>query len=389
MTDWPRGAGSAPAVVVGICSHGLAVARALAAEGVTVHALEARPELPGCHTTVAQVHLVPELRGPALIASLLELHDRLKPSDAPVLFLTNDNMVSDVAGAWSSLEGRYRLSWSGTRAPVVRLLSKAEHAPASSVADCNFPASAILDDPAMRSAADVGLCYPLIAKPTRPLSSFKTKILRNDAQLSQLADRHGDAYPIILQQFVEGGDERIHFCAVYLRDGKIMARFDGRKLRSRPMGHTTVAEPLVADDIFEATSRFFAKARVSGPASLELKRAADNRLWVIEPTVGRTDFWVQVCISNGVNLPWIEYCDQVQRPLPAATQRFDFTWVNTERDPKALGAVVLGMLNGSIRRRRLVFPYLRRGERTLALRAAAGKARRNLRSRMALARETS
>ena len=41
-------------------------------------------------------------------------------------------------------------------------------------------------------------------------------------------------------------------------------------------------------------------------------------------------------IANGVNLPWIEYCHQAGLPIPRVSQRFDRTWINTERDPGAL-----------------------------------------------------
>lgn len=350
--------------------------------GVSVHALEARPELPGCRTSAARVHMIDGLAGPALIDGLLRLAHQLRAPEPPVLFLTNDEMVREIATAWPSLQHHYRLSWSGTRDGVARLLLKSEHEGASRAAGCNFPRSVVLDSHAAVPGPAADLPFPVIAKPIRPLSTFKTAVLGNVDELRALADAHRTAFPIILQQFIAGGDERIHFCAVYLRNGRVVARFDGRKLRSRPMGHTTVAEPCLADDAFEATARFFAPTGIDGPASLELKRAPDGSLWVIEPTVGRTDFWIQVCISNGVNLPWIEYCDQTLRPAPSRPQRSEYIWINTERDPRALGVVLLDMLRGSLPRRRIVLPYLRRGDELLALRAAAGKARRNLRSRL-------
>ena len=148
------------------------------------------------------------------------------------------------------------------------------------------------------------------------------------------------------------------------------------------MGHTTVAEPCEAQDVYETTSRFFSATSISGPASLELKRDQDGALWVIEPTVGRTDFWVQVCISNGVNLPWIEYCDQVGLPIPGTAARKQYLWVNTERDPKALLFAAAGMARGSIARRRLVLPYFRAGDFRPVTKATAAKIRRNLLSRL-------
>ena len=351
--------------------------------GIEVHAIEARPELPGVHTSAATVHEVSSLAGPALIRALLELADRIQSAQPPVLFLTNDGMVRDVAAGWSALAGRYRLSWAEARDEVASLLAKTEHERASIRAGCRYPRSLVLESASCADRVGDELAYPLIAKPSRPLSSFKTAQIRDIDDLRSLMRDHVDALPIVVQPFIPGGDERIHFCAVYLHRGQVVARFDGRKLRSRPMGHTTIAEPAPADDVFQETARFFASTRISGPASLEMKRDPEGSLWVIEPTVGRTDFWIQVCISNGVNLPWLEYCDQTARALPQVRQASTHVWVNTERDPKALGVVLLGMVGRSVARRRIVLPYFHRGDRWLALRAAVGKARRNVRSRLA------
>jgi predicted ATP-grasp superfamily ATP-dependent carboligase len=157
---------------------------------------------------------------------------------------------------------------------------------------------------------------------------------------------------------VPGGDERISFCALYLDRGRILARFDGRKLRSWPMGHTTVAEPHIDDEVFEQTRRFYAPLALSGPVSLELKRDDEGRLWVIEPTVGRTDFWLGLCLTNGVNLPYVEYRHQAGLDVPEQLQTARRTWLNTDRDPAALPWYLARCLAGAARLRRIAFPYL-------------------------------
>jgi len=88
--------------------------------------------------------------------------------------------------------------------------------------------------------------------------------------------------------------------------------------------------------VFEVAQRFFDGLNLSGPVSLELKRDADGTLWVIEPTVGRTDFWLGCCIANGVDLPYLEYCHQAGLALPRTRQRHSYVWVNAERDPLSM-----------------------------------------------------
>jgi predicted ATP-grasp superfamily ATP-dependent carboligase len=82
--------------------------------------------------------------------------------------------------------------------------------------------------------------------------------------------------------------------------------------------------------------RFFEGLALSGPVSLELKRDPAGSYWVIEPTVGRTDFWAGLCAANGVDLTLVEYAAVTGQPPPASTQRRTHLWVNGERDPGAL-----------------------------------------------------
>ena len=153
------------------------------------------------------------------------------------------------------------------------------------------------------------------------------------AELAALLERYGDDLPFLVQEFIPGDDSTICFSALYLDEGRVLARFDGRKLRSRPLGHTTIAEPLVDDEVFEQTRQFFAGLDLSGPVSLELKRDEQGQLWVIEPTVGRTDFWVGLCTANGVNLPAVEYSHQAGKPVSSQRQIQASLWFNEDRDP--------------------------------------------------------
>jgi D-aspartate ligase len=376
-----------PAVVLGLCAHGLAVARALAARGVTVFGLEQDAALPGVRSRAARVRLIPDLNGQGLVQALLDPRNDWPGDLPPVLFPTNDNMVRVLAEAWPSLAGRYRLSWSGGREQVRRLLEKSALEQRCLEAGCSYPASVRFDaqtDPALVTA-QLGL--PVIAKPARPLSSFKVRVINTIDELVDLRARHSDALPFIVQSFVPGGDERIRFCALYLDRGREIARFDGRKLRSRPMGHTTIAEPLRDDAIHEQTLRFFRGLDLSGPVSVEWKLDADGHAWVIEPTVGRTDFWIDVCVANGVNLPWVEYCHQAGLSIPRVAQRYERTWINTERDPGALPWWAGQLARRRVSASRPTFPYLSATDPGPVPRATLRAAQRLLR-RLSPARRT-
>src|SRR5699024_6162094 len=120
-------------------------------------------------------------------------------------------------------------------------------------------------------------------------------------------------------------DSDIHFCLQYMQGGgQAAASFVGRKLRSWPprVGGTAscVAAP-EASSLIDTTTAFFRDTEVSGLASMEYKR--DRRtgdFYMIEPTVGRTDYQEEVATLNGVNIPLAAYCTKLGLPLPGTRE---------------------------------------------------------------------
>lgn len=325
------------AVVVGLCAHGLAITRALACAGVTVHSLEANRALPGYATRYARVTHAPDINGTGLIDALLALAGSFDPEVKPVLFLTNDNMVRTVGQQWVRLQEHYRLSWAECRERLLPLLDKASLEAHCARLGLPYPGSRLLENAEQVAGLGAGeLDFPLIVKPTRPLSGFKVRLIHSASELSGLADRYAHALPFLLQQWVPGGDERLFFTAFYLDRGRILAAYEGQKLGSNPpaMGQTSIARSQPNAAAREIAERFFAPLALSGPVSLEVKLDADGRPWIIEPTLGRTDYWLDCCVANDVNLPVMEYAHMSGQPTPPApVQRDAAIWFDTERVP--------------------------------------------------------
>ena len=357
-----------PAVVVGLCTHGLAVARALHRGGVAVTALESDFRLPGVHTRVARVVRVPEIGGEELIDALISVRDQLPARPDPVLYLTNDHMVRTVGHHWQLLEGAYRLSWSDCRETVLRLLDKR-----SLEAHCHehrlpYPRTGLYPEPytteAPTPSPGTEPRFPLIVKPAHPLSGFKVRLVDDRQGLERLAAIHPHSLPFLLQEWIPGDDHRIHFTAFYLDRGRIAADFGGRKIASLPpaMGSTLAAEPLDHDGMRALAERFFAPLRLSGPASLEAKLDDQDRPWIIEPTVGRTDYWLDCCVANGVNLPLVEH-RTVAGIVPEPPRRGKGTiWFDSERDPTGYLRLRLGGGETATRPWRPRFAYWDRGD---------------------------
>ena len=323
----------APAVVVGTCGHGLTLLRSLAGSDLPLIALEANSGLPGVHTNLATVEMVADINGPQLIDSLVKLRTRIDCPGLPVLLLTNDAMVRTVCLGWHRLADKYRLSWSDCAENVLPLLDKKSLETRSHLQGLNYPESFIItcETDVQKAISKIG--FPMIVKPTHPLKSFKTFIPKSAESLLGWVNNYRADLPFIAQELISGDEGKTFFSALYLDHGKVLARFDGRKIRSRPMGHTTIAESFPDDEVYQQTLKFFDGLKLSGPVSLELKRAPDGRLWVIEPTVGRTDFWIGLCTANGVNLPMIDYHHQVGETIPEMRQSNKAVWFNEERDP--------------------------------------------------------
>jgi D-aspartate ligase len=323
------------AVVVGLCAHGLAVARALARAGVEVVALETNRNLPGSATRMARVESAGTMTGDGLISALVAIADRLQTTPKPVLFLTNDRMVATVGARWDDLESSYAMSWSGCRDALLRLIDKRNLEDHCSRSGLAYPGTVVFDGSNLEEVAATLGSYPVLAKPSQPLGTFKAVSLADEAALARLADLHRSSLPFLVQQLIPGGDDRLKVAAFMMREGKVLAAFEGRKLRSQPpcRGQTSVMQPWPDERVSTAGERFFAGLEISGPVSVEFKEAPDGELFVIEPTVGRTDYFVDACVANGCDLPSVEYAAVTGcQPQARRTPAFPRIWCDTERD---------------------------------------------------------
>lgn len=324
------------AVVVGLCAHGLSIARDLHSAGVDVIALEADRTLPGVFTRCADVKFVSDINSQGLVDVLLDLAKSSGFYVKPVLFLTNDRMVEIVGNAIALIGCYYNLSWANNVSSVLPLLDKRNIEARCLEKGLNYPKSVLIVNCDCFLSEMSKLKFPVILKPTRPLSRFKTLVLdSNDSLLESMAVVES-SMPVLAQEFIPGDDSSIYFCAFVLKNGDVYSRFDGRKLRSRPMGHTTVAIPEENEVAFNISKHFFDGLGISGPVSLELKKDTNGAYWVIEPTVGRTDFWVGICSVNGVNLPFVEFQMAIGGDSSLSIQCKKILWVNEDRDPGVL-----------------------------------------------------
>lgn len=324
------------AIVIGLSSHGLALCRALKSNQVKVYALESNLALPATKTNTAEIIHAENINTDELIDSLLTLLKRIVISDdeKPVIFPTNDKMVRVIANSWPKLSEFFSLSWGDNTDLVLTLQSKEKIQYICEKEGLLYPKSAVLNSVADIEAVLSNFDLPALIKPVNPMSSFKVMMINNRHDLEQLFVEHSSALPFLLQQWIDGSDEQLVFCSMFLVDGKPKVYFTGQKLASFPpgMGQGTIMGPMRDDVLFKLSSRFFENTGYTGPASLEFKVDSNNRYWVIEPNIGRTEYCVQCVLSNGIDLVGIEHSFASGRPFECPEQAHDYNWFDTERD---------------------------------------------------------
>ncbi|MCB0791849.1 MAG: hypothetical protein H6933_18615 [Burkholderiaceae bacterium] len=359
------------ALLIGLDSHGLAVARALASRGVPVYAIERDPRLPG----VASRHLtghfpVTDFSEEHLLPALRDTRAALKAHRHVVLFPMNDRQVGIVARHIGELSTLYRISWADAAATVLRLQRKDSLDDASRTQGLQYPRSVVLER-AEDLRAVTGFRLPVILKPVMPLSSFKTHVVHSlDEARAFVAGKLSDL-PILCQEYIEGGDDALFFGELLLDHGRPLFGMTGRKLLSHPpgQGQATVAETHANAEVLRLTAQFFAGSDLSGPAALELKRDPQGGFWVIEPTIGRTEFLVELCIAAGFNQPWMEFELACARPVEPPERLTDRVWYDTEREPLAYLRLSRQHRSLAPRGKAPVFPYWGHGDLRPWLRA--------------------
>ncbi|MAD74811.1 MAG: hypothetical protein CML20_08500 [Rheinheimera sp.] len=323
------------ALVIGVCSHGLSVIRSLHANGVTVFAVEKSTDIPGVKTnTISQLFKVKDFSAEELLVSLPQIRQSLSQWNEIVLFATNDNHVKFICDHYPTLATYFKISWAEQRKTINQLLDKRNLEHLSKVAGLNYPKSAIIDKCSLQNVVLSNFRYPVIIKPAKPLSSFKTQIAVNHEEVTKLIEKFAADLPLVAQEYIEGSDQTLYFCALTLRAGKHIQSMVGQKISSYPpaRGQTTIAQTLENHEITDFTLRFFNQFKLSGPVSLELKKAPDNTFWVIEPTVGRTDFWSELCIKAGFHQPYQEYLIALDQQV-FVTPLTSAVWFDCERAP--------------------------------------------------------
>lgn len=345
-----------PAVVVGLCTHGLANVRSLARKGIPVVALESNWTQPSARTRYGWKVALDALEGAPLHAAL----DAIAAASPrpPVLYVTNDRMVRDLNADQDHWRERYRLLFPSA-ALLSELIEKDTLAPLAARQGLTLPRSWSATGAEARgerpSAALDEVPFPCIVKPATPMSAIKVLRPRTRADLADAARRHPEIDRFIVQEWIPGDDQRVFFTAYYFDgDGVPRYPFAGQKIRQTPrtLGNSTATRGVDRPDLVDEGLKLFRGLGYRGVASVEFKLAPDGTPCFIEATVGRSDFWLKTLLVNGVDLPALVYADLTGEPVRApSSQRNRHAWVDEDRD---LGVFLESLSDPAIPKGRLL-----------------------------------
>jgi D-aspartate ligase len=312
------------AVIVGGGLNALGIVRSLAARGIPM-ILVAAGSGPACHSRHPRHHVVSATEGEALIAALKSIAATLPAR--PVLFLTEEKSVTSVSERRQEVVADYLITLPD-EAKLASLMHKEGFQQLAIGCGSPVPAAVRLQ----RESDLERLCalrFPCVLKPAFKHYGYGDRFKKAYvvASVAEAAERYREIAPVladlIVQEWIEGDDSEIYFCLQYVAaDQRTVASFVGRKLRSWPprIGGTAscISAPECHDELSDMTSIFFRQVGFVGMGSMEYKRdSRDGRFYMVEPTVGRTDFQQEVATVNGVNIPFAAYCAETGAALPS------------------------------------------------------------------------
>lgn len=195
---------------------------------------------------------------------------------------------------------------------VERLQSKQGIQELAEKANSPIPSSITIQSPEDLASLDK-LEFPCIFKPLKQSPEYgKTfkkgyKVNTSDEVATLYKDIHSVNPEMIVQEWVHGGDSDIYFYLCFIsREGEEVTSFCGRKLRSWPVGvggtASCTASPESHEQLQRLTLDFCEKIEFTGLIGMEYKwDEIKKKFYIIEPTVGRTDFQHEVAPLSGIN----------------------------------------------------------------------------------------
>lgn len=331
------------AIVIGLDGMaGIQTARILAKRGVPVIGIARDPDHHCCRSNSCEDIVVADTGSDELLPALRTIAARLKCK--AVLFPCHDRTVRVLSRNREELQEHFYLSLAKTE--VIDMLTDKigfyEHAIRHNF---SVPETFVLRDQNDAGHAAAKLNFPGVLKPPaserRWDSHTMVKAFRvedADAFLAVYERCRHWADVLILQQWIEGGDDSLYSCNCYFDvNAEPLVTFVARKLRQWPphVGVSSLGEECQNDVVLAESLRLFRSVGYRGLGYVEFKRdARSGKYYIIEPNVGRPTGRSAIAEAGGVELLYTMYCDAIGAPLPEnrVQQYVGAKWIDLRHD---------------------------------------------------------
>lgn len=343
------------AIIVGLdCITGLQTARILARRKIPVIGIARELKHYCCRTRVCKEIIAADTAGKPLIAALKQLgsrlSDRMCKGSEPlghkpgVLVPCSDMAMLMISRHREELSPWFHILL--PEADVVEMLTdKIRFVEFAQEKGLPIPKTFILRNRLDAEQAADQLTYPCVLKPPVKTPAWeqnaRTKVFRVESaeELRSLYDRCcGWAAPLLVQEWVEGGESDLYSCNCYFsRSSEPLATFIARKIRQWPpaTGTSCLGEECRNDIVLRDSLRLFQSVGYQGLGYVEMKQdRRTGKHFIIEPNIGRPTGRSAIAEAGGVELLYTMYCDAVGRPLPSKRQQHyrGAKWIYWRRD---------------------------------------------------------
>lgn len=330
-----------PVVITGLCdSMSLCLIRSLGRRGISIIATDSNISSYYGKSKYCQKLHCKSLFDRSLIELLCELGESF--GEKAVLFNCTDQSVLNVSGERDKLQPYYNFVLPPHRT-IEKLMSKKLFY--DFALGNNFPVPQTFFSHSREEIKLIGgvISYPCIIKPEfrdkNWLTKVPVKVIYADSRKDffELVKKYQiEEESLVIQEWIDGDDTDLYFCLVYIsRRHEPVAVFTGRKLRQHPhlAGTLSVAESVWVPEIAKESLRLLQTAGCIGFCSVEFKLSKkDGRFYVIEPTVGRPDSQEEICITAGLDIPYIAYLDAIgQDVAPLGGFKEGVRWIDVAR----------------------------------------------------------
>ena len=333
-----------PAIVLGGGGNGLGVVRSLGRRGIFTIVITDDVKHSSMNSRFIGDKISFQGSDDALIEMLLNTPDLHIHN--PVLFPIRDATVASIIKKFGPLSEKFRL---GMREPdiIKKALCKTSfNTMASDMGFLTAKTYSINNLNELNSIINT-IKFPCILKPELRGDQFlihasaKAFHAQTAPQLIKYYKEFADAAPeAVVQEFIPGKESELYFCFQYYnRNSTPLLSLSGKKIRQWPpkCGSTSSCEVVKNKAIEDLTTMFFQQINYFGPCSMEMKKHAETgEYYLIEPTIGRTDWNNSFAEGNGIPIPYVMYCDIVGRSVTNyRPKKLSRNWIRWSADYKA------------------------------------------------------